>query len=52
MERTGEDSDTPVIKKMYWQAGHYFQVITTLQLKGQATETRQLKVVWNDTEGN
>ena len=50
MERTGEESDTPVIKKMYWQAGHNLQVITTLQPKGHAAETRQLKVVWNDTE--
>lgn len=52
MERIGEESDTPVIKKMYWQAGHNFQVITTLQPKGHAAETRQLKIVWNDTEGN
>jgi len=52
MESTGEESDTPVFKKMYWQAGHNFQVITTLQPKGHAAETRQLKVVWNDTEGD
>ncbi|HVV03228.1 MAG TPA: hypothetical protein VHC96_03355 [Puia sp.] len=52
MERTGEESDTPVIKKMYWQAGHNFQVITTLQPKSHAPITRQLKVIWNDTEGD
>ncbi|HVU56306.1 MAG TPA: hypothetical protein VHD83_14675 [Puia sp.] len=50
MERTGEESDTPVIKKMYWQAGHNLQVITTLQPKGHAAETRQQKVVWNEAE--
>jgi hypothetical protein len=52
MERTGVESDTPVIKKMFWQAGSNFQVITTLQPKGHTPETRQLKVVWSDTEGN
>jgi hypothetical protein len=50
MERTGEESDTPVLKKMYWQAGHNLQVITTLQPKGHPAETRQQKVVWFDTE--
>ncbi|MBN8855582.1 MAG: hypothetical protein BGO55_28225 [Sphingobacteriales bacterium 50-39] len=48
MERAGEESDTPAIKKMYWQAGHGFQVITILHPKGRPVETRQLKVVWND----
>lgn len=52
MERIGEESDTPVIKKMYWQAGHNFQVITTLQPKGHAAETRQLKVVWHDEDAD
>ncbi|HEY4206238.1 MAG TPA: hypothetical protein VGM31_05490 [Puia sp.] len=48
MERIGEESDTPAIKKMFWRAGHDFQVITTLKPKGRPAETRQLKVVWND----
>jgi hypothetical protein len=52
MERTSIESDTPVIKKMYWRAGHNFQVITLLQPKGHPAETRQLNIIWNDAEGN
>jgi hypothetical protein len=52
MERADHDADTLVVKKMYWAAGHSFQVISSHQSKGHPAETRQWKVVWNDTEDN
>jgi len=51
MERADHDADTLVIKKMYWVAGHSFQVISSHQPKGSHTaESRQVKVVWNNEE--
>lgn len=50
LERTDRQSDTLVIRKMYWQARHSFLVITSLQPTGKAPEVRQLKVVWNNEE--
>jgi len=51
MERADHDADTLVVKKMYWVAGHSFQVISSHHPKGSHTaETRQIKVVWNNEE--
>jgi hypothetical protein len=52
LERATRASDTLVMKKMYWQARHSFLVITSLQLPGKTAEVRQLKVVWNNEEGD
>lgn len=52
LERVAKESDTLMIKKMFWQAGHNFQVITSLQPAGKKSETRQVKVVWNNEEAD
>jgi len=50
LEKAARQSDTLMIRKMYWQAGHSFLVITSLQPPGRSPEVRQLKVVWNNEE--
>jgi hypothetical protein len=52
LERADRESDTLVIKKMYWQARHSFLVITSLQAAGKTPETRQLKVIWSNEEAD
>ena len=50
LEKVDRQSDTLMVRKMYWQAGHSFLVITSLQPSGRSPEVRQLKVVWNNEE--
>ena len=50
LEKVDKQSDTLMVRKMYWQAGHSFLVITSLQPSGRSPEVRQLKVVWNNEE--
>ncbi|MBN9379536.1 MAG: hypothetical protein J0H74_02145 [Chitinophagaceae bacterium] len=52
LERIARQSDTLMIKKMYWQARHSFVIITSLQPPGKSPEVRQLKVVWNNEESD
>ena len=52
LERTARESDTLVVKKMYWQARHSFLIITSLQATGKTPETRQLKVIWSNEEAD
>jgi len=51
-ERIARQSDTLIVRKMYWQARHSFLVITSLQPPGKSPEIRQLKVVWNNEEAD
>jgi hypothetical protein len=48
MERSDRLSDTLVIRKMYWQAGRNFEVVTSTQLVGKPAVMSQLHVVWNE----
>jgi len=52
LESSARQSDTLVVKKMYWQARHSFLVITSLQAAGKTPETRQLKVIWSNEEAD
>lgn len=52
MERVARQSDTLMIRKMYWQARHSFLIITSLQPPGKSPVVRQLKVVWNNEEAD
>jgi len=51
-ERIARQSDTLMVRKMYWQARHSFLIVTSLQPPGGAAEVRQLKVVWNNEEAD
>jgi hypothetical protein len=44
--------DTTVVQKMFWQTGHSFLILTSLQIPGKPAVEHQLKVVWDagDTE--
>lgn len=42
--------DTTIVKKMFWQTGHNFLILTSLQLHGKEPLERQLKVVWATDE--
>ncbi len=46
--------DTAVVQKMFWQAGHSFLILTSLQIPGKPAVEHQLKVVWDagDTQQN
>jgi len=48
IDREWANRDSSVIKKMLWQVGEYFQVLTIKQLAGQPETKQILKVVWND----
>ena len=50
LERVARESDTLTVTKMYWEARHSFQVITSLQPAGKTPLFRQLKVVWDAGE--
>ena len=52
LESSARESDTLVVKKMYWQARHSFLVITSFQATGKTPETRQLKVIWSNEEAD
>jgi len=52
LERAARQSDTLMIRKMYWQARHSFLIVTSLQPPGKTPEIRQLKVVWNNEEAD
>jgi hypothetical protein len=47
MEKTVNDKDTLITKKMYWRPRKSFLVLTIIQTKGLPKENRQLKVVWD-----
>jgi hypothetical protein len=50
MERTLEKKDTFFVKKLFWKSQESFLVITISRLGNQPPETRQLKVVWGNSE--
>jgi hypothetical protein len=50
MEKREDRNDSLVIKKMYWQTGRQFQIVTMISPKGQPSRTLQLKVVWAHDE--
>ncbi len=52
LTRVERVSDTVVVKKMFWLAGHSFQVITSRQPAGKAAGIRQVQVVWNNGEAD
>jgi len=53
LQKHSVEGDTIIVKKMFWQMGHNFLILTSSQLPGKAPLERQLKVVWatdEDTE--
>jgi len=47
MEKVIEKPDTSFIKKLYWKAGHNFQINTEIRTVSPEAVNRQVKVVWN-----
>jgi hypothetical protein len=47
MEKTIENRDSSVTRKLYWKAGKNFQINTEIRTPGEGVVTRQVKVVWN-----
>jgi hypothetical protein len=47
LQRVSRSGDSLVTKKMYWNAGHSYLIITSVQLPQKAPISRQIKVVWN-----
>lgn len=50
LQKHSAEGDTTVVKKMFWQMGHNFLILTSSQLPGKAPLERQLKVVWATDE--
>ena len=50
MEKVLNKNDTLFSKKMYWNAKHNFQILTSTQPSGQKSVIEQLKVIWDDSE--
>jgi hypothetical protein len=51
LEKVFPAGDTIVVKKMFWQTGRSFLILTSLRLPGKAPLDSQLKVVW-DTDNS
>jgi PBP1b-binding outer membrane lipoprotein LpoB len=47
MENVDKMHDTNILKKMFWQAGKSFQVISSINRAGKASGSSQMKVVWD-----
>jgi hypothetical protein len=54
LQKRFSTGDTTVVQKMFWQTGHSFLILTSLQTPGKPAVEHQLKVVWDagDTEQN
>jgi hypothetical protein len=50
LERSFTNGDTLIAKKMLWQVGHNFLVITSMTPPGKPAIVKQLKVVWNQDD--
>jgi len=48
LEKMFPAGDTIVMKKMFWEAGRSFLILTSHQLPGKAPLVNQLKVVWGE----
>jgi hypothetical protein len=48
LERTTPSGDTLIVKRMFWQTGRSFLILTSHQLPGKAPLVNQEKVVWNE----
>ena len=47
MEKLLEKADTSIIQKLYWKAGHNFQINSEIRTSKQEITSSQVKVVWN-----
>lgn len=50
LEKVIPAGDTIVMKKMFWEAGRSFLILTSRQLPGKAPLMDQLKVIWDNNQ--
>jgi len=51
LEKTFTSGDTLVLQKMFWKADRNFQIITRTNVHGKPLADKQVKVVWDNGEG-
>lgn len=47
MEKLSHKNDTSILKKLIWQTGENFQIITSIQVSNQPATFNKLKVSWS-----
>ncbi|HWK05381.1 MAG TPA: hypothetical protein VNS58_17195 [Puia sp.] len=47
LEKISPAGDTSVVKKMFWETGRNFQILTSRRLPGKPPLEEQLKVIWD-----
>ncbi|MBC7827560.1 MAG: hypothetical protein H7122_07435 [Chitinophagaceae bacterium] len=47
MEKLSEKGDSSIVQKLYWKAGHHFQISSEIRTSKPEITSSQVKVVWN-----
>lgn len=51
LEKIFTSGDTLTLRKMFWKANQHFQIITRTTVHGKPLADKQVKVVWDNGEG-